>query len=101
MLAWFTVWRERRKRMQWFADEFLPVLMAASERSGIAHVAAKIAGAKLESEATVVAEAAQTVAPAPQTYTAQSFKRLDEVLRALPDSERERLKAFVKSRGSD
>ena len=94
MLAWFTVWRERRKRMQWFADEFLPVLMAASERSGIQPLADKLAGAQEVPEP-------QTVDPPVQTYTAQSFKRLDEVLRALPDSERERLKAFVKSRGSD
>ena len=34
MLTWFTPWVERRRRMQWFVNEFLPELHAAAQEAG-------------------------------------------------------------------
>lgn len=97
MLTWFYARRERRKRMQWFADEFLPELMTATARSSNSSVASRLAGMnEVTGELT-----APTVAPAPPAPSPQSLEKLNEVLQRLPDSERERLKAFVQSRGSN
>lgn len=96
MLTWFYAWRERRNRMQWFADEFLPELMTAAARSNNSSVASRLAGI----HDTHGELAASTVAPASPPPSPQSLEKLNEVLQRLPDSERERLKAFVQSRGS-
>ena len=76
-MTWLRSWRERRKRMRWFADEFLPELMAAAPGRSLA--------------AHAVAESTALVAPA---ESARSLYKLDELLRRLPESERERLKTL-------
>lgn len=82
--------------MQWFADEFLPELMTATARSSNSSIASRLSGMN-EVPGEV---AASTLAPAPLAPSPQSLEKLNEVLQRLPDSERERLKAFVQSRGS-
>lgn len=94
MLTWFTEWRERRRRMQWFANEFLPALQAAAQESGGAVVAGRLVDACRP--APEQAEAATASAGRRVDYS-QNFERLEEVLRRIPESERERLKAFVKA----
>ena len=94
MLTWFKAWRERFRRMRWFLDEFLPEVEAAAKRDGTATVAAQI----IETHSMPAHAEAATAAAGPRP-DAQGLQKLDEMLRRLPDSERERLKAFVKSPG--
>lgn len=79
--------------MRWFANEFLPELQAAAQESGYAVVAGRLVDACRP--ATEHAEAASAAARPP--VDPQNLERLGEVLRRIPESERERLKAFVKT----
>jgi len=80
--------------MQWFVNDFLPELHAVAQESNGAVVAGRLVEACRP--ATEQAEAAAAGASRPAEY-AQNFERLEEVLRRIPASERERLKAFVKT----
>jgi hypothetical protein len=94
MLTWFTAWRERRRRMQWFTNEFLPKLEAVAGQTGQGSVAAEVVAVchptPQNAEAAIAGGDSPLVDP-------QGLHRLGEVLRALPESERERLKALVRS----
>ena len=74
--------------MRWFADEFLPELMAATQlrESALVNPAQTVSVA-----AHAMAESNPLVSPA---ETARNLQKLDELLRRLPDSERERLKTL-------
>jgi hypothetical protein len=89
-MKWLRAWLERRRRMRWFADEFLPELMAAAQlrRSSPANPAQTVSVA-----AHAMAESDPLMSP---MEAARSLQKLDELLRRLPDTERERLKTLFR-----
>ena len=88
--ARYATWRERRAHMRWFADEFLPDLMATAKKTGNAAVAARVL------QSTPVVEVKSSAGG--QATSAAAVQELEEVMSRLPQSERERLSMFVKSR---
>ena len=94
MPTWFTAWRERRRRMQWFTNEFLPKLEAVAGHVADGSVAAEVVAV---CQPTAENAGAATAGGDSPIVDPQGLHRLGEVLRALPESERERLKALVRS----
>ena len=84
----YVAWRTRRERMRWFADEVLPQLM---EKHG--NTAAAARALQLSPAPPAPTSAAP---PPPEPDAGAALEKLDEVLRRLPQSERERLQVFVK-----